>query len=126
MRAWLRVRGKQAAWDYTEKKKKELYLRVAVKKLGDEDDEFQFLPKREQLELIVERARQIALDAANEDNEFFAMDAEGNVLDEFGNIDEEATEARKRSTPRFGQEVGETREREKLTEVTRPKTFGNR
>lgn len=123
MRAFLRIQHREQAWGYTERKKKEQYLRIAVKKLDEEDAEFQYMSSIEQLHLAVERAKQIAVDQANDENVFFAMDAEGNVLDEEGNVDPEG--ARPGREARFmdgsAGEVGETRERGSVS--AKPKTF---
>lgn len=128
MRAFLRLRNREQTWAYVEKKNKQLYLRVAIKKLAEEDPNFEFLKPGEQVRAIVERAKDIAMKQANDENEFYAKDAEGNVLDEEGNIVEGGEED---VVPaRFGDgtaaEVGETRDRGSRSEVAPPKTFGRR
>jgi hypothetical protein len=116
-----------------ERKKKELYIRIAVKKLSEEDDEFATLSPHKQLDLIVERAKLIAIEAANDEHEFVPKDAEGHVLNEDGTIDEDATAALQRTNPRFGDgqeaEIGETRRKGRSAGMADgmagPKRFGS-
>jgi hypothetical protein len=126
MRAFLRVQNRDQTWAYVERKKKELYIRIAVKKLSEDDDEFQYLNPVKQLETIVDRAKQIAMDAANDENEFLPLDPEGNVLDEEGRIDPDAKSPQQPA--RFGDgsaaEIGETREKGRHAGIAQPKTFG--
>lgn len=124
MRAYERIVNREQSWAYTEKKTKEQYIRVAIKKLDEEDPEFHLMRPGEQLELVEERAKRIASERGMDENEFVAMDAEGNVLDDEGNID---PDAKKPGAPsRFGDgttgEVGETRERGR-TVTAGQKTF---
>lgn len=127
MRAFLRVQNRDQTWAYVERKKKELYIRIAAKKLGEEDEEFAELNPVKQMEAIVDRAKQIAINAANDENEFLPMDAEGHILDEEGNIDEDAVNPT--MPARFGDgsaaEIGETRDKGKSgAGMAKPKTFG--
>lgn len=127
MRAYLRWRSREETWAYVERKKKELYIRIAVKKLSEEDEEFEKLGPHKQLDLIVDRAKQIAIEAANDEHEFVPKDAEGNVLNEDGTIDHDARDQHK--PPRFGDgtqaELGETRERGRHAGTAGPKRFGH-
>jgi hypothetical protein len=127
MRAFLRLRNREQTWAYVERKNKELYLRIAIKKLSEEDSDFEFLKPSEQINLVVERAKFIAMKQANDENEFYARDAEGNILDDEGKIvtpDEDVVPAR------FGDgtaaEVGESRQRGRLAGTEGQKTFGKK
>jgi hypothetical protein len=126
MRAFLRIQNRDQTWAYVERKKKEQYIRVAVKKLLEEDDEFQYMKPQAQLDAIVDRAKAIAIKEANDENEFVAKDAEGHILDEEGNPDFEAEDSTR--PPRFGDgtpaEVGESREIGRHAGMAKPKTFG--
>ena len=70
IRAYLRLQNRDQTWAYVEKKKKEQYIRIAVKKLGEEYDDFHEMKPFDQLELIVARAKFLAIKEANSDNEF--------------------------------------------------------
>lgn len=125
----MRYRSREEVWAYVERKKKELYIRIAVKKLSEEDDEFATLNPRKQLDMVVDRAKLIAIDAANDESEFVAVDAEGHVLDDDGNIDYDATNPNQPA--RFGDgtaaQIGETRERGRhagMAGTSGPKRFG--
>jgi len=126
IRAYLRLQNRDQTWAYVEKKKKEQYIRIAVKKLGEEYDDFHEMKPFDQLELIVARAKFLAIKEANSDNEFVPTNPFGQVLDEEGNIDPDAENP---NTPaRFGDgtkaEIGETRERNVGAGMAKPKTFG--
>lgn len=122
MRAFLHVTGVEQAWAYADRKSKEQYLRVATKKIDEEDPDFKYLSVPEQVDAVVRRAKEIAVNQANEGNEFVAMDTEGNVLDEEGNIDPDRQSAVRQ--PTFG--GSETQERGRGLGLERPKTFGRK
>ncbi len=126
MRAWLRIKSRDQTWAYVEKAKKQQYIRIAVKKLSEEDDEFKFLKPSQQLDAIVERAKKIAMDQANDDNMFYPMDAEGRPIDDEGKPDLDAEPAVQPA--RFGDgteaEVGESRQIGRMAGTAKPKTFG--
>lgn len=126
-RAFARLRNREQTWAYVEKKNKELYLRVAIKKLAEEDPNFEFLKPNEQLTQVVERAKDIAMKQANDENEFYAKDAEGNILDDEGKIVDPGDDV---VPARFGDgsaaEVGESRQRGRLAGTDGQKTFGRK
>lgn len=126
MRAFLRLQNREQAWAYVPRDKKLMYIRVAIKKLDEEEGaDFADLKPYDQLQLVIDRAKEYAIEAANDDSVVVALSPEGQVLDEEGNVDLDAVNPNRPTT--FGDgtpaEVGETRDRGRAG-TAKPKTFG--